>query len=94
MLDFTLCHNVLRHFGPLKAKSFEHHWLHALAMFDVTSFPAILCLIGVSENCLFTIEFCVGGQGCIFITFNYKVDFSSPHLTLNVVIILGFVDAG
>ena len=25
-----------------KTESFEYHWLHTLAMFDVTSFPAIL----------------------------------------------------
>jgi len=29
-----------------KTESFDYHWLRALAMFDVTSFPAILWGIG------------------------------------------------
>jgi len=46
MREFTLRHNVQRHLSKLEDWIFEYHWLRALAMFDVTSFLAILSGIG------------------------------------------------
>jgi len=42
--EFTLCQNVI--WANQKTESFEYHWLRALAMFDVKSFPTILSGIG------------------------------------------------
>jgi len=44
--EFTLRHNVHVIWANQKTESFEYHWLRTLAMFDVTSFPAILSGIG------------------------------------------------
>ena len=46
MREFTLCHNLQCHWANQETESFEYHWLHACAMFDVTKFPAILSGIG------------------------------------------------
>ena len=46
MREFSLRHDVQRHFGQLEDWTFQYHWLRALAMFDITSFPAILSGIG------------------------------------------------
>ena len=43
-LRYTMTYNVI--WANQKTESFEYHWLRALAMFDVTSFPAILSGIG------------------------------------------------
>jgi len=37
--EITYCHNIQLHLG--QSEYFEYHWLRALALFDVTSFPAI-----------------------------------------------------
>jgi len=42
-LNRTSCDNVI--WAIQKTESFEYHWLHALSMFDVTSFSAILSSI-------------------------------------------------
>jgi len=39
-LRYAMTNNVI--WANQKTESFECHWLRALAMFDVTSFPAIL----------------------------------------------------
>ena len=43
-LRYDITYNVI--FANQKTESFEYHWLSALAMFDVTRFPAILSCIG------------------------------------------------
>ena len=43
-LRYTMTYNVI--WANQKTESFEYHWLRALAMFDITSFPAILSGIG------------------------------------------------
>jgi len=39
-LRYAIAYNVI--WANQKTESFEYHWLHELAMFDITSFPAIL----------------------------------------------------
>jgi len=43
-LCYALAYNII--WANQKTKSFDYHWLCALAMFNVTSFPAILSDIG------------------------------------------------
>jgi len=43
-LHYAIMYNVI--WANQKTESFEYHWLRTLAMFDVTSFPTILSVIG------------------------------------------------
>ena len=43
-LRYAITYNV---WANQKTESFEYHWLHALAMFDIMSFPAIFSAIGL-----------------------------------------------
>jgi len=43
-LRYTITYNIIG--ANHKAESFKYPWLRALAMFDVTSFPAIVSGIG------------------------------------------------
>ena len=43
-LRYAITYNVIS--ANHKTESFQYHWLRALAMFDVMTFPAILLGIG------------------------------------------------
>ena len=52
-LSYTITYNVI--WATKKTETFLYHWLRALAMFNVTSFPAILLASDVMSSSVDTL---------------------------------------